>query len=69
HYVKSDGEARPKVFRWKSLTLAAGATVELGKTLTIRHASIRRLYPGAHRVDLQVNGAVLAESGFELRFD
>ena len=67
HYVKSDGRTRPKVFRWKTLALEAGEGTTLGKTLTLRHASIRRLYAGAHRVDVQVNGEVLAETGFELR--
>ena len=66
HYVKRDGRTRPKVFRWRTLTLAPGETVELHKALTMRHASIRRLYAGAHGVDVQVNGEVLAAGAFTL---
>ena len=33
----------------------------------MRVTTIRPLYPGAHAVDVQINGVVLAASGFTLR--
>lgn len=67
HYRKSNGEARPKVFKWKTLSVRAGETASLTKKQPMRVTTIRPLYPGEHVVDVQVNGVVLAESRFSLR--
>lgn len=67
HYRKSSGDARPKVFKWKTLSLKAGESASLTKKQPMRVTTIRPLYPGAHAVDVQINGVVLAASGFTLR--
>jgi len=67
HYRKAKGDARPKVFKWKTVSARAGETVTLAKNLAMRVTTIRPLYPGPHAVDAQVNGVVLAEASFELR--
>lgn len=67
HYVKANGATSPKVFKGWTIDLAAGESRELCKSLSMRDVSIRRHFPGAHRLAVQVNGAVLAERGFVLR--
>ncbi len=66
HYVKQSGATSEKVFKWKELDLAAGETVTLEKRQTIRDFTTRKHYPGTHRIEVQVNGARIAEGGFGL---
>lgn len=66
HHVRANGQTSPKVFKWRRRTLAPGETLTLDKGHGIRRITTRRYYPGTHRVDLQVNGAVRASRTFEL---
>lgn len=66
HHVKANGSMSPKVFKGWSLTLAPGEIRTLVKQHAVRPITTRVYYPGAHRVDLQVNGAVVASAVFEL---
>jgi hypothetical protein len=45
-------------------TLAAWG---LGQPHSMREVTTRRYHSGAHRVDIQLNGRVLASAGFELQ--
>lgn len=67
HYPRASGATSRKVFKWTVLTLASGERATLTKRQVIRDFSIRRHHPGQHRVELQLNGQRLAESGFMLR--
>ncbi len=64
HYVKQSGGSSQKVFKWKELELGPSETVSLEKRQTIRDFTTRKHYPGQHRVEVQVNGARLAEGAF-----
>jgi len=66
HYQGARGAKAPKVFKLKTVELPAGASVVIRKQHAMQHGSIRRLVPGAHRVDVQLNGSVLAGADFEL---
>lgn len=66
HYVKKAGGTSKKVFKWKEITLAPGATAELAISRAIRDFTTRVHYAGRHEVELIVNGEVLGTSGFEL---
>lgn len=66
HYVKADGEARPKVFKLKQVTLPSGGGVTLSKTLSLQQMTTRQHYPGFHRVELLVNGDAHPLGAFEL---
>ena len=66
HYVKQSGVTSEKVFKWKELDLGPGERAVLEKRQTIRDFTTRKHHPGRHRVELQVNGARLAEGGFVL---
>lgn len=67
HYVKAGGAAFEKVFKWTETDLPPHASLSLAKTQVIRDFTTRRHYPGAHRVDLQINGQRVAQSVFVLK--
>jgi len=66
HHVKANGGTSPKVFKGWTRTLAPRATLALRKQHAVRPISTRRYFSGLHRIDLQVNGAVVATASFEL---
>jgi 3-methyladenine DNA glycosylase AlkC len=66
HYVKSSGEARPKVFKLTRMLLRGGTSVELSTRLSLRQLTTRRHYPGHHAVELRINGVVYPVGGFSL---
>ena len=66
HYARPSGRVSQKVFKWKQLTLAPGASVELTKHQIIRDFTTRRHQPGRHLVELQINGRRLAKTAFVL---
>jgi 3-methyladenine DNA glycosylase AlkC len=66
HYVKKNGAPSRKVFKLKEFDLPAGGRQPLSIRRAIRDFSTRKHNAGHHRVELMVNGEVLAEGGFEL---
>lgn len=67
HHVKANGTLAPKVFKWKQLDLPAGASLAIEKDHAIRPITTRVYYPGTHRVEILINGAVSAAADFDLR--
>lgn len=64
---KADGGLKPKVFKLKQGTVTRGMPLTLTKTHTLKwDATTFRLYPGAQRIGVQVNGRVMAEADFIL---
>ena len=66
HYVRSGKKSSPKVFKWKTISLAPNASVTIKKQHAMKPTTIRALYPGVHRVELQVNGSRIADTAFRL---
>lgn len=66
HYVKKSGATSRKVFKLKEIDLPARERREFGISQTIRDFTTRKHSRGHHKVELIVNGAVVAEGGFEL---
>lgn len=66
HLVRAGEKSAPKIFRWKSFSLPPGQKFELEKSHKMESNTSRELYPGLHRVELQVNGEVLAAGQFQL---
>ena len=66
HHVKAGGHTTPKVFKGWVIDLAPGAHRQLVKRHAIKVITTRRYHPGAHAVDVRINGQVLAEAGFML---
>ncbi|MFK7796780.1 MAG: DNA alkylation repair protein [Aureispira sp.] len=68
YFMKANGAQKPKVFKLKTLTLGAKERVRFNKKHWFKHFSTRRLYAGAHQIQLQINGQVMAKIAFELVF-
>ncbi len=66
HYVKANGQSRAKVFKLKTLDLAAHETQRVGKTISLAEMTTRKHYPGTHRVDAILNGRPQVLGSFEL---
>ncbi|MBK7003142.1 MAG: DNA alkylation repair protein [Rhodoferax sp.] len=66
HYIKANGQSRAKVFKLKTLDLAAHETQRVGKQISLAEMSTRKHYPGLHRVEAILNGRAQALGGFEL---
>jgi 3-methyladenine DNA glycosylase AlkC len=65
HHRKKNGTS-PKVFKWKTFTIAPGETAKLEKKHAIRRITTRVYYPGEHKVEVMANGKVLGGKGFAL---
>lgn len=66
-YQKANGTTAPKVFKLKLMEAEAGQRVEVSKQHFFKDtATTFRLYPGAHRVHLQINGRIVASQDFDL---
>ena len=66
HHVKANRGTSPKVFKGWQRVLAPGESCRLVKSHSLKPVTTRVLYPGEHRVDLQVNGKVVASASFRL---
>lgn len=60
HFQGANAPRAPKVFKWTTRTLAPEAPLTLVRRHRFQHASVRRLYPGEHRIEAQINGRVRA---------
>lgn len=67
HFAKKSGQTGGKVFKWTTATLPARGKETIEKKHAFRETTVRALYPGTHRIELQVNGVIVAESAVELR--
>jgi hypothetical protein len=65
-YQKKTGKALPKVFKWKEVEIKKGETLQLSKAQRFQDFTTRKHYPGKHRVEVLVNGEVLAGKDFFL---
>lgn len=67
HYVKNNGDKRPKVFKLKELTLKPGDVQTITKKHRFENFTTRKHYPGIHDIEIKANGFTLAKKSFELR--
>ncbi|MFN0026833.1 MAG: DNA alkylation repair protein [Acidimicrobiales bacterium] len=66
HYQGANGPKAPKVFKLAVRDLAPGEPVTISRTLTFDHVSIRRIHPGPHQIDIQINGAIVAATTIDI---
>lgn len=65
HYQGANGPRAPKVFKWTVRTVDA-APLSLRRRHRFQHASIRRLHPGPHLIEVQINGRIRAATTIDL---
>lgn len=66
YYKGKRDNDRCKVFKWKTISLAAKEKLSLEKKHPMKMTTIRALYGGRHRLELQINGGIVANSSFTL---
>jgi 3-methyladenine DNA glycosylase AlkC len=66
HHQKANGTLTGKTFKLSTVTLAPGERVELSRTHSFRAITTRRYHPGAHALEVQVNGVVSGRAEFLL---
>lgn len=66
HHRKANGSLSPKVFKWKSSVLDAGARLTINRKHAVRPITTRKYYAGEHRLEVIVNGVSIAEASFDL---
>lgn len=66
HFVKANGTRKPKAFRLPDTSLNAHVSLTIERTHVFRDYRDQSFYPGVHRIELVVNGEVVAGSEFEL---
>ncbi len=69
HHMKANGKLAPKVFKLAKKKLKAGERLTLAKKHSFRPISTRKYYAGQHRLEIQINGDIWAEAGFELSLE
>jgi hypothetical protein len=67
HHVKANGSTSPKVFKGWAVELGPREARALERRHSFKPVTTRRYYPGAHLVDLRINGQVLGEAAVQLR--
>lgn len=66
HYKGKNDASRCKVFKWKTIELKADEKLQIEKNHPMKRTTVRALYPGRHKVELQLNGEIVASRDFEL---
>jgi 3-methyladenine DNA glycosylase AlkC len=66
HFRKANGKTSPKVFKWKTLTLAPGESISLSKEHSIRAITTRKYYAGEQSVEILINGQPQQQASFQL---
>lgn len=66
HSRKANGARSPEVFKWKTLTLAPGTTIDLTRVHGIRPITTRRYYAGMQALSLRINGRDMGFAEFRL---
>jgi hypothetical protein len=66
HHRKADGRQTGKTFKLTTATLAPGERLALQRRHSFRAITTRRYHPGAHAVELQVNGVRSGRADFVL---
>lgn len=66
HHQRSGGKVSAKVFKWKNVKLAPGEEIVLAKKHSFVPRTVRRLYPGLHKIEILVSGQVVSSVTFEL---
>ncbi|WP_213816691.1 DNA alkylation repair protein [Glaciihabitans sp. dw_435] len=66
YYLKSNGSQAQKVFKLAATTLAPGEALRATRRHSFRSMTTRVHYPGAHSIELQINGQRYAKADFLL---
>ena len=66
HLAGANGKPRTKVFKLAKALLQPGERLSLSKRHSFKPITTRKYYPGAHAIEIQVNGVAAAKGEFML---
>jgi 3-methyladenine DNA glycosylase AlkC len=66
HFVKADGNGKPKVFKLKRVLLPSRGELEMQTRFSLAVHTTRKPRPGRHAVDVLVNGIAVPAGSFEV---
>ena len=66
HFVKANGEKRPKVFKLKNVELKANEKISFEKRHAFKLITTRKYYTGEHVLEVLVNGKAVTKQTFNL---
>jgi 3-methyladenine DNA glycosylase AlkC len=66
HFRRARNRTSPKVFKLRTVQLEPGAAVVVQRKLSLQPLSTRRIYPGTHAVEVQINGTLMGRVEFEV---
>jgi 3-methyladenine DNA glycosylase AlkC len=66
HFVKANGETKPKVFKLKKVVLSGKKSVVLQSRVSFAPMTTRKHYPGTHHLDALINGQRYSLGSFEV---
>ncbi len=64
HFMKSNGSAKPKVYKLKTLELMPNQKQKIDKSHSLKLITTMVYYPGMHRISIQVNGKIFSEKNW-----
>jgi 3-methyladenine DNA glycosylase AlkC len=65
-FQSASGNGSRKVFKGKIADVAPGETMALRRKISVSPMSTRKIFPGPHEVEIQVNGAILGTARFDV---
>jgi 3-methyladenine DNA glycosylase AlkC len=66
HHRKANGAQTPKVFKLATRNLAAGEQLTIDRDHSFKLITTRVYHPGAHALEIQINGESFGRADFEL---
>ncbi len=66
HYMKANGQQKPKVFKAAKKLIAPGQTITISRSRSFKPINTRPYYPGTHTLEIQINGHQHAWADFTL---
>lgn len=66
YFKKASGELTPKTYKLSKLDIQPGEKIVLSKKHPLRLMTTRKLYPGTHEIEVQINGETFGRQAFDL---
>lgn len=69
HFMKANGQQKPKVFKAAKKSIAPGETIHIEKVRSFKQINTRPYYAGPHALEIQINGQRHAWADFTLAIE
>jgi 3-methyladenine DNA glycosylase AlkC len=66
HFQKASGELSPKTHKISKKIISSKEKISIQKKHPLKIMTTRKLYPGVHKIELQINGKKFGSKSFEL---